>query len=145
MLRPLTTSDELWSDFIAALEQDGLATADLDAPMQVFFAYENDAQIEGYGGYALFGDAVLLRSIVTRDERRGRGVGQSIVRALLDRAVADGARAAWLLTTDAASFFDRMGFAAAARPDAPPLIADTPQFRGVCPGSATLMHLSLPA
>lgn len=145
MLRPLGAGDPLWPDFVATLEQDRLATADLDTPDQFFFVHESDQQVDGYGGYALLGGAVFLRSIVTRHERRGRGIGQSIVRTLLDRAGADGAREAWLLTTDAASFFDRMGFAATSRSDAPPVIANTPQFRGVCPGSATLMHLSLPA
>jgi threonine dehydrogenase-like Zn-dependent dehydrogenase len=63
-----------------------------------------------------------------------------LVEALLAEAWAEGAEDAWLLTTSAAPFFTRLGFAATPRDLAPPAIAATRLFAGLCPASATLMR-----
>lgn len=144
-MRALTPAHPLWPEFEDALRQNWLATDDLGIPGQVFFVFEIEDRIVGYGGYAPAANAVFLRSIVVQGDRRRSGVGASIVRSLLDHAAGLDAQDAWLLTTDAAPFFERFGFVATARSEAPAAIADTPQFRGVCPGTATLMRLVLTA
>ena len=67
-----------------------------------------------------------------------------MVTALLQQLENQGVERVWLLTTTAGPFFERLGFAVADRGSAPSAIAATPQFRGVCPGTATFMcrHLT---
>lgn len=139
----ITPGDRRWPDFVAALEQERLATDDLHVPGQIFLAFDDENGPVGYGGYAVTDAGALLRSIVIRHALRGRGLGDRLVRLLMERARSDGACRAWLLTLGSALFFQRMGFTATPRSEAPPAIADTPQFRGVCPGNATLMHRTL--
>jgi amino-acid N-acetyltransferase len=62
---------------------------------------------------------------------------------LLDIARANGIRDLWLLTTSAEAFFAKHGFEKADRSAAPPAIAETSQFRDLCPATAALMHLPL--
>ena len=52
-------------------------------------------------------------------------------------------RALYLLTTTAVPFFERMGFAAIDRAEAPPAIAATREFATYCPESAVLMRRRL--
>ena len=52
----------------------------------------------GYGGYELYGEDVLLRSVVVLPAMRGKGLGRALTESLLARAGEAGARRAFLLT-----------------------------------------------
>lgn len=124
----------------AALAAEGLPTDDLGEPGRAFFRYASLAgRPFGYGAFEIHGAEALVRSIVVPAEARGRGVGRGILLLLLSRAFDLGARRAWLLTSSAAPFFSRNGFAAVARETAPPEIRATRQAASLCPSSATLM------
>ena len=82
---------------------------------------------------------MLLRSIVVLPALRASGVGRNLVPLLLRRAFDRGARRAWLLTTSAAPFFEKIGFARIPRDGAPRDIAATRQFAQLCPASAILL------
>jgi amino-acid N-acetyltransferase len=59
---------------------------------------------------------------------------------MLERlAGADGAERLHLLTTDAAPFFEHLGYEKLDRAEAPAAIAATEQFRTLCSGSATYL------
>lgn len=122
-----------------ALAAAGLPTDDLAAPGRRFFRFRDaSGGTVGYAGLESLGDgAALLRSLVVADPaRRGRGLGRRIAEMTLARA--DGET--WLLTTDAAPFFARLGFAPAPREAAPDALRGTRQFSGLCPASAVLMR-----
>jgi N-acetylglutamate synthase-like GNAT family acetyltransferase len=138
--RPIPATDKRLLERLAAA---GLPTSDLGEPGQVFFAFGNAARAIGCGGFLVAGEHALLRSIVVDADLRGTGVGSQILRRLTDLARLHGAREAWLLTTDAATFFARHGFETVDRANAPAVISATPQFAGVCPGGATLMMREL--
>ncbi len=123
-----------------ALAADGLPIADLGEGNRTFFAYATLAgAIVGYGGFELFGQAALLRSIAVLPGMRGKRIGRNIVPLLLYRAHERGAREAWLLTTSAAAFFERLGFTARQRNAAPAAILASRQAADLCPASATLL------
>lgn len=130
LLRPIVHQDVGFTRFLALLEQGGQPTHDLNEPGQSFFMLDGGT---AFGGFAVYGEHVLLRSIVVTPEHRGAGLGALVVAGLLDHAAQGGARCAWLLTFSAASFFRRLGFEDVPRAEAPPSIAATRQFAIICP------------
>jgi len=141
-LTPISPQDALWAVFLEALNASRLPTDDLPEGNQRFYALV-EGEVVGFGGYYRDGQEVLLRSIVVASERRRAGNGRRIVAALLDRSREDGAERAWLLTTTAQPFFERLGFVVNRRDAAPRAISSTREFSALCPLSALLMCLSL--
>lgn len=128
----------------AALKDAHLAVDDLGddlgAPSQRYFVYRSlSGAVLGYGGYELYGRDVFLRSIVVMPEARGKKVGRNLVPLLLYRAYREGAKTAWLLTTTAAAYFEKIGFKESSRETAPAAILATRQARSLCPASAVLL------
>lgn len=130
LLRPMVRQDVEFALFTALLERGGQPTHDLNEPGQRFFMLEGG---KAFGGFAAYGEHVLLRSIVVRPEHRGAGAGALVVAGLLDHASRGGARWAWLLTFSAAPFFRKLGFEDVPRAEAPASIAATRQFAIICP------------
>lgn len=130
-------------DLIAALEAAGLPTDDLHEPGRRFFRFENGEGLVGYGGLEQVGPDALLRSMVVPDGGRGGGHGGTILSWLEAEAAGQGADGLYLLTTSAAVFFQRRGYSVALRSAAPPSVAASRQFSGLCPASATFMFKEL--
>jgi amino-acid N-acetyltransferase len=95
------------------------------------------AGVERYGGYG------LLRSVVAAPDRRGRGIGEALVRDRLGWAEHEGLEAIYLLTTTAAGYFPRLGFAPVERATVPAEICASREFTSVCPTSAVVMRREL--
>lgn len=95
-----------------------------------------DGHTVGFGGIEGQGPDRLLRSLVILPEFRGRGYGALIVRDLESLAAEDGAARLHLLTTTAAPFFEKLGYAPRNRMSAPVSIAVTTEFTTLCPASA---------
>ena len=125
--------------FSAALAAAGLPADDLDLPDRAFFGFRLDGETVGFGGYEACGPDVLLRSIVVLPPYRGRGFGRDITAALAMRAGSGGARQAYLLTTTARAFFERLGFRVIDRRTAPAPILATREASALCPSTAPLM------
>lgn len=134
--RALTPGAPPWAAFEAALRAAGLPTDDLADAGQCFFSFADGA---AFGGFAQDGPTVLLRSIVVAPDRRGQGLGGAVLAAIMAEARRQGAEAAWLLTTNAKGYFARHEFTEVDRGSAPPAIAASSQFTGLCPASAVLM------
>jgi amino-acid N-acetyltransferase len=99
--------------------------------------------IVGAEGIERYGDSGLLRSAVVAHEWRGRGIGDLLTRDRLAWAEQSGLRELWLLTTTAAEYFPRFGFARADRASAPRAVQASREFAEACPASAVAMRLSL--
>ncbi|MDR3526322.1 MAG: arsenic resistance N-acetyltransferase ArsN2, partial [Rhizomicrobium sp.] len=129
---------------IAALSAAGLPTSDVNEAGRSFFAYSTLAgEAVGFAGYELYGEQVLLRSIVVPEALRSRCIGRNLVPLLLYRAFQSGARKAWLLTTTAAPFFSKIGFNVRERSAVPEVILATRQAKDICPSSAVVLSRSL--
>lgn len=132
---PIQSADP---DFRSALIAADLPIDDLDEPGRTFYSCTWDGVIVGFGGYELYGDDVLLRSIVVMPDRRGERLGRAIVETMVHDAGRKGARAAWLLTTTAEDFFNHLGFARVDRAAAPRSILGTRQATTICTTAALL-------
>jgi arsenate reductase (glutaredoxin) len=126
--------------FRAALSAADLPINDLQEPGRQFYSYRTlGGQRVGYGGMERHGGEVLLRSITVLPNMRGQGIGKGVLALLLRRAFDQGARRAWLLTVDAAEFFEAAGFSSASRQEAPKSILDTTQAKSLCPSTAFML------
>jgi arsenate reductase len=125
---------------VGALQSAGLPIDDLIEPGRTFFAYRTPAgDLVGFGGYEALGKQALLRSVVVLPEWRAKAIGRNLVALLQRRAFDEGAREAWVLTSAAAPFFEKIGFKPAARDNAPAAILATRQATSLCPADAHLL------
>jgi amino-acid N-acetyltransferase len=127
------------ADARALLESCGLPITDLDATDVRLFRGSVDGQSVGVGGFELFGEHALLRSVAVGPEARGEGFGTAFCRALERRARDRGVKTLYLLTTDAAGFFERLGFDRCERESVPTAVRESREFTDLCPVSAVCM------
>jgi amino-acid N-acetyltransferase len=138
VVRPLRDGER--GALAAALAKAKLPTDDIDAPGRLFWRFETtDEVLVGFGGLEPHGADALLRSLVTLPPVRGRGIGSAIVTALEFEARLIGCRNLWVITTTAADFFDRLGYARCERGVVPPAIRETAEFSTLCPASADVL------
>lgn len=125
----------------ALLGAHGLPVEDITATMLPdFVVATHGGEPCGVVGLQRAGDVALLRSLAVVHHARGHGLGAALVGLAEARAAEAGVRAVYLLTTDAAAFFARLGYAPVDRADAPEAIRATAQFSSICCSSATLMR-----
>ena len=124
----------------ALLEQSQLPASDLtDAHMEHFYFLGTAQAPSAMVGIELHGASALLRSLVVHPDRRSTGLGKTLVEHAESQARARGVGAMYLLTTTASDFFQRRGYAVAARETAPPEIRSTREFADICPASSAFM------
>jgi len=126
---PIPAMDE---GLVSALQAADLPTEDIGDAGRHFFRVENNGQLLGYGGFELYGDEALLRSIVVPAAIRGQGNGRFVAEAMLREIDSAGGRRVYLLTTTAAAFFEHLGFRRIGREAAPPAILATQQASTIC-------------
>jgi amino-acid N-acetyltransferase len=110
-----------------------------------FAVAEHAGAVIGTAGLEVRGDAGLLRSVAVADEWRGHGVGEALVRAVLDEASRCKLDPVVLLTTTAPAWFPRFGFEVTQRADVPATLLQSAEFTGACPDSAVVMSCHPPA
>ncbi len=137
-IRVATPGD--FAGVVRLLQSADLPTAGLQPSLPDFLVADEAGRVVGAIGLEVYGDSALLRSAVVDSTRRGSGLGQGLVQALLDRAAARGVRDIYLLTTTAERFFPRFGFAPIARDAVADAVRASEEFRGACPESAVAMH-----
>ena len=125
-------------ELVAALLAADLPTEDLGDGGRNFYAFEEAGRPIGFAGFELYGEDMLLRSVVVLPDARGKGYGRALTEAVLARAGEAGARRAYLLTTTAVSFFRHDGFAYIERAEAPASILATKQATTTCSTAALL-------
>jgi len=123
----------------ALLECAGLPTSDLASSKSHFTVVRDDGHVVAAGALQRFGSAALLRSVVVAGDRRGAGLGRSVVRELEQVARAAKIGRLILLTQTARGFFSHQGYHVIERGDAPQDVQGSEEFRALCPESATCM------
>ncbi|MBZ9653793.1 arsenic resistance N-acetyltransferase ArsN2 [Phyllobacterium lublinensis] len=132
------------AEFDAILRSASLPTEDLGMSNGTFFRFsDRQGNRVGYGGVELYGKDALLRSIAVPPETRKHGHGSAITRLLLRYADIRGAEAGYVLTTDAAPFFGKLGFHPIERTALPAAILATPQASTLCPATASVLTRSV--
>ena len=127
----------------AALAKVGLPCDDIETPAVMFWRFEQDDVPVGFGGLEMFGENGLLRSLVTLPPLRRRGFAREMVAVIETEALARHVRSLYLLTTDGAAFFSRLGYAPCRREEVPETVRASSQFSSLCPRGAVAMVKSL--
>jgi len=132
-----------WPAVAALLRANALPLDGAEAHLATFVVATSGVEVVGVAGAEVHGDLALLRSVAVAPGLHGRGLGQSLVRTLLDEARRRSIRQVFLLTTTAADYFAGFGFRRLSREHAPRALQASTQFQGACPDSAALMVLPL--
>ncbi|MFT0890975.1 arsenate reductase (glutaredoxin) [Pseudochelatococcus sp. G4_1912] len=143
---PLLRAHQIKADdaLVQALADAGLPTDDLSDAGSTWFRFAvPEGETVGYGGFELYGNDALLRSIVVLPDHRERGIGRNLMLLLMRKAFDAGARTGYVLTNSADGWLEKLAFKAVERADAPQAILDTRQANELCPKSATLRKRSL--
>jgi N-acetylglutamate synthase-like GNAT family acetyltransferase len=130
-------STDLWQ-VEQLLADAGLPIAGLrdQFPRGYVVARNDDRTVMAAAGLELYGTAGLLRSVAVAAPRRNAGLGRALVADRLADARELQLSAVYLLTTSAANYFIRFGFAPARRDHVPDALASSAEFSGACPQSA---------
>jgi amino-acid N-acetyltransferase len=121
------------------LPTDGIA----DQFPRAYAKATRDGVIVGCAGLEVYGRSGLLRSVAVIAPLRRDGIGRRLIDERIANARAVGLDVVYLLTTTAAEYFPRLGFAACERGSAPAELASSPEFASVCPASAKCLFLRL--
>ncbi len=128
-------------DAKALLEEVNLPTSDIDSEIiKNFVGYYVDGRLVALGGVEIYKEQALLRSLATTPAHQRKGLAHKIVSALEDLACRSGVFDLYLVTETAESYFSNRGYTRIDREAAPFSIANTTQFRELCPVSAVFMH-----
>lgn len=126
------------------LQSAGLPASDIPEVRDLgLFGVRADRRLVGVVGVEQHGDTGLLRSLVVAGACRRSGYGQALVAQAESWARGRGIQTLYLLTTTASGFFQRMGYTVVPRSEAPPAIAGTAQFAGLCPSTSAFMRKAL--
>lgn len=127
----------------ALLRSLELVTTGVADHVDGFLVVEDDGQVVATAGLEMYGFGGLLRSVGVRPEYRNRGLATTLTRQLLDRALHDGIRRVYLLTTGAAGYFQRLGFKAVSRDAVDPAVQQSAEFGDAACATAQAMWLAL--
>lgn len=132
------------SEVVNLLRNCELPVSDIISPHPPqFFGVRSGPALVAVVGLELYGAVALLRSLAVDPAFRRRGLGHELVAYAEQHAMRHGVQRAYLLTTTAADFFLRLGYAPLARDAAPSAIRHTRQFSELCPASSAFMSKPL--
>lgn len=125
-----------------SLPTDGVGDLMRAHPEHVVLAELNGAVV-GTAALDVHAPHALLRSVAVATDLATLGVGTRLVNDTIARAKAMHLESLYLLTTTAAEWFPRFGFAVTDRTTVPAALAATVEFTSACPASATVMSCPL--
>ena len=121
-----------------------LPTSDLSRSNMAHFLVARVAdRIVGSVGLEIHERDALLRSLIVLPEHRSLGLGVALSNAAEALATSRGIATLTLLTTTAAPFFERAGYAVIPRSEVPESLQASAEFSTLCPSSATCMRKTL--
>lgn len=142
-MHPALVRDHEYGEVDRLVAGAGLPLDDIDrCRAHQLVVREGDA-IVGTAALEVRGEDAILRSVAVAPSHRGRGLGDVLVRAAIERAREQRLRGLYLLTETAADFFPRFGFERSRRQDAPEAILASAEYCTVCGSSAVAMTLDL--
>jgi amino-acid N-acetyltransferase len=128
---------------LGLLADNGLPADGLREHLDACLVLRLDNEVVACAALEFHEDGALLRSVAVREDLRGNGLGNQIVKGALELARLRGTTAVYLLTTTAEGFFPRFGFRRIARTDVPPGVQTSVEFQSACPASAVVMATEL--
>ncbi|HEX5683218.1 MAG TPA: arsenic resistance N-acetyltransferase ArsN2 [Ideonella sp.] len=132
-----------WPAISSLLKANQLPLDGAQDHLSTFVVAHRAGEVLGVAGAEVRGDAALLRSVAVAPGLHHMGIGRTLVSTLIDQARRRQIRHIFLLTTTAAAYFPRFGFAPMDRQLVPEALKASAEFQGACPATATLMGLTL--
>ena len=96
--------------------------------LDTFWVLGGAGGLLGCVGLEVYGEAALLRSVITAPVLRGQGLGDVLVRKAFDEARERGVKRLYLFTMDKAPFFARHGFERCTMDDFEPAARQCSQY-----------------
>lgn len=127
------------------LKASALPVSGVSGTINTFVVAAHRGEVVGVAGLELCCDNGLLRSVAVAPGWQRRGLARALVARVISDAEERRLHALYLLTTTAAHYFPRFGFAETPRSDVPADVAATEEFRSVCPASAVAMVRTITA
>ncbi len=126
---------------LALLRGVGLPTEGVAGHFDHFLVWRppGKRRLKGCVGLEVYEDSAVLRSVAVGPEYQNQGVGTELVHAAEEDARKQRVRVMYLLTTTAEAFFARRGFTRTDRDSVPQSVAQSIEFRSICPKSAVCM------
>ena len=146
MMRSLThrkCRPEDYPQIRSLLEHESLPYSDVGkSPVDFHFFYK-DQTLVGLSGLEELGTRGLIRSVLVKDEHKGKGLGKEITGITQQIALDKDIEVLYLLTNDADPFFEKMGYQVISRGEVPEPVKATAEFQELCPDSAICMSKDL--
>lgn len=132
-------------DILQLLDMNELPTVGVQQHLHQFLVWEDMAEshIEGCIGLEVYGKDALLRSLSVHPKHQGKGVGSQLLNSIIIQAKKENIKSLFLLTTTADKFFKKHHFTRINREDASRGVKESPEFKSICPSTATCMTKSL--
>ncbi len=140
IIRPIAPAD--LEAIHALLRAEELPVEGVNGALAAAFVAEVEGELVGVAALEHHGEHGLLRSVAVAPAHRGRGLARELSENVAEEAAARGIEALYLLTEDAAGYFQRLGFELMPRDDAPEAIQSSAEFAELCPDTAVLMRRS---
>lgn len=122
------------------LDGANLPSQDLDESLlKHFFAIKIDDQLCAMAGLELLGSDGLLRSVVTAQSCRSKGLATDLVKQIESHAKSHQLKHLYLITIDAQGYFQRHGYQIIERPHVPLNIQQSREYSELCPDDAIVM------
>jgi amino-acid N-acetyltransferase len=122
------------------LKENDLPDLGVERCVQNFVIAEDEiGSLIGVAGLETHENNGLLRSVAVRKDSRGKGVGRTLVNAVLGNARTRGLGKIYLLTNHASDYFERLGFQIVDRSDVDVAVKTSVEFTEACPDSAVVM------
>lgn len=139
-MRPEPARAEDLAAIVALLREHRLPCEDLrQGHLANFLVLRAGAAVAGVAGLEPHGTNGLLRSVAVSAGSRKQGHGAGLVSAIEARGRSLRLAGLYLLTTEAAGYFERRGYRRISRDRAPAAIQASTEFSALCPASAVCM------
>ncbi|NLY50883.1 MAG: GNAT family N-acetyltransferase [Firmicutes bacterium] len=125
------------------LREVGLPSTGIEEHYTNFLKLTMGGRLIAVAGLEVHGKVGLLRSVAVAPDYQKSGLGQGLIRAVINKARSMGITDLYLLTEKAAGFFPRFGFRCIRRENLHPEIVQSYKLRAACCESTTFMHLKL--
>ncbi|MDH4037471.1 MAG: arsenic resistance N-acetyltransferase ArsN2 [Candidatus Krumholzibacteria bacterium] len=125
------------------LASAGLSADGLDDFLATTLISRSRGKIIGCAALEIYAASALLRSVAVDAGWQARGLGAELVEKAMRLAQSRQVNEMFLLTTTAAEYFERHGFARCAREEAPQAMQRSLEFTALCPASAVCMRRTI--
>ena len=136
-IRPAIAAD--FPAIHALLLAAGLPVAGVDAVSGEYVVADLAGKVVGVLGLEKSGGAALLRSFAVLADFRQRGIGETLVRHMLDKMKTENISPLYILTNTAEAFAARFGFVKVSREEIPDALLAGSALGAACPSSSTCM------